>query len=128
MPLSYHLDADRQLITISGEYAEAAEWRELLARIAADPGHRPGLSILRDLRGATKPIGPVRVVSLMEVVRQFWPRLQPHRAAILTPMLFDPAALVAHALADTHQLPVRLFNSLDLALEWLDTGRAAAGP
>jgi hypothetical protein len=55
----------------------------------------------------------------MEVVKQFWPLLRPRRAAILTPREFDPAAMAAHALADTEGLPVRMFSSLETALEWL---------
>lgn len=119
MPLSYTIDPEQRLITITGEYAEAAEWQRLLQRLLDDPARQPGFSILRDLRGATTPVSAASVVGLMDVVRVFWPLLQPYRAAVLTPRDFDPAAMVAHALADSHGLPLRVFNSLDVAMEWL---------
>jgi hypothetical protein len=119
MALSYTIDPSERLITITGEYAEADEWRELLQRILADERRQPGFAFLRDLREATTPISTTGVVALMDVVRRFWPLLQPSRAAILTPRGFDPAAMVAHALADSHHLPIRVFNSLDTAMDWL---------
>jgi hypothetical protein len=123
MPLRYNIDPEQQLITITGEYAEADEWRELLQRLLDDPRRQPGFGFLRDLRDATRPISATSVVALMDVVQRFWPLLQPSGAAILTPREFDPAAMVAHALADTHHLPMRVFNSLDTALEWLADAR-----
>ena len=123
MPLAYALDADQRLITITGDYAEAAEWRELLQRMLEDPQREPGFAILRDLRGSSTPIATSSVVALMKVVQHFWPLLQPSRAAILTPREFDPAAMVAHALADTHGLPIQVFNSIDAAMEWLTDTR-----
>jgi hypothetical protein len=119
MPLDYTLDPHQRLITITGDYAEPAEWRQLLERMLADPARAPGFAILRDLRGSSTPIGTPSVVALMTVVHHFWPLLQPSRAAILTPREFDPAAMVAHALADTHGLPMQVFNSMDAAMEWL---------
>lgn len=119
MPLDYAIDTDTRLITITGEYSDANEWRVLLARVLADPRRKPGFGFLRDLRGATKPVDAETVVQIMDVVRRFWPQLQPSRAAILTNSSENPAALVAHALADAQQLPMRAFNSYDEALTWL---------
>jgi hypothetical protein len=119
MPLAYTINPHARLITITGEYAEPAEWRELLQRLLSDQRREPGSRILRDLREASTPIETASVVQLMEVVRHFWPLLQPSRAAILTPHQFDPAAMVAHALADTHGLAIQVFNSIDAAMEWL---------
>jgi hypothetical protein len=124
MPLAYTIDTNQQIITITGEYAEASEWRELLGRILADPQRRPGFAFLRDLRAATTPVDTQTVVAIIEVVRRFWPQLQPSRAAIVTPLNVDPAALVAHALADAQHLPLQAFNSYDSALEWLQEGLA----
>ena len=121
MALAFTIDPDERLITITGEYAEAAEWQRFLQQMLDDPRRQPGFAILRDLTGATTPVSAASVVALMDVVRRFWPLLQPSRAAVLTPREFDPAAMVAHALADTHQLPLRVFNSLDAAREWLLT-------
>jgi hypothetical protein len=117
MSLAYEIDAGRRLIVISGEYSNADEWRSLLVRVLSDPRRKPGFAFLRDLRSATTPVDADAVVRIMEVVRRFWPQLQPSRAAILTKHDDDSAALVAHA--DSQQLPIRAFNSYDEALAWL---------
>ena len=122
MPLAYLLDLDQRLIVITGEYAKADEWADLLGRILSDPRHQPGFAFLRDLRGATTPVDAAAVVQIMAVVRQFWQHLQPSRAAILTPHDVDPAALVAVAVADTEHLPFRVFKSHEEATQWLREG------
>jgi hypothetical protein len=122
MPLAYTIDVDRRLITITGEYADAGEWKDLLGRILSDPRRTPGFAFLRDLRGATRPVDAATVVAIVEVVKRFWPQLQPSRAAIVTPLSVDPAALVAHALADAQQIPMQAFNSYEAAMEWLREG------
>jgi hypothetical protein len=119
MPLDYSVDPDRRLVTISGEYAVADEWMDLLARVLADPRRQPGFAFLRDLRAATMPVNAATVLTIMEVVRRFWPQLQPSRAAILTRHEVDAAALVAVALADAEKLPLRVFTSQDEAMQWL---------
>lgn len=117
--LSYTIDEAEQLVTITGEYSVAQDWHDLLSRILADPRRRPGFAFLRDLREATHPVDAAAVVAIISVVRQFWPHLRPTRAAILTRNDIDPAALVAHALADAENLPIQAFNSLDAAMAWL---------
>lgn len=119
MPLTYTIDPSQRLITILGEYAEADEWRTLLARVLTDPRRAPGFAFLRDLRAATTPVSAEAVVGIMEVVRRFWPLLQVSRAAILTPRDLDTAALTAHAIADAERMPLRVFSSYEDALEWL---------
>lgn len=122
MPLTYSIDPDEKLITITGEYADASEWREVLSRILNDGRRRPGFAFLRDLRGASTPVDANTVVGIISVVRRFWPSLQPSRAAVLTPRAFDPAALVAHALADAQHMPLQTFTSYDAARDWLREG------
>lgn len=122
MPLNYTIDPDQRLITITGEYAHPDEWRALLARVLTDPRREPGFAFLRDLRGATTPVDAATVVGIIEVVRRFWPLLQPSRAAVLTPLEFDPAALVAHALADAQHMPLQAFTSDEAARQWLQEG------
>lgn len=119
MPLSYTIDATQRLVTIIGEYAEADEWRALLSRVYHDPQRQPGFVFLRDLRDATTPVSAATVVEIMNVVRGFWPLLQPARAAILTPREFDTAALTAHAIADAEHIPLKVFNSYEEAVDWL---------
>jgi len=122
VPLSYIIDATQGIVVITGDYSDAEEWQNLLARILTDPQMRGGFGFLRDLREATTPVDAGTVVGLMEAVRRFWPLLQPSRAAVLTPREFDPAAFAAHALADTFGLPLRMFTSYDAAMEWLREG------
>jgi hypothetical protein len=122
MPLTYAIDAELGLVTIRGEYAAAGEWHEMLARLLADPRRKAGMGFLRDLRDATKPVDVETVVGIIRVVRRFWPQLQPSRAAVLTPLVIDPAALVAHGLADAQHIPLRTFTSYDEALSWLREG------
>ncbi len=122
MPLQYRIDAAQQLVTITGEYAQPEEWKELLARVLNDPRRRPGFAFLRDLRDATTPVDAATVVGIIDVVRRYWPQLQPSRAAIVTPRDVDPAALVAHALADAQHIPLQAFTSYEEALTWLHEG------
>ena len=122
VPLNYIIDATQGIVVITGDYSDAEEWQNLLARILTDPQMRGGFGFLRDLREATTPVDAGTVVGLMEAVRRFWPLLQPSRAAVLTPREFDPAAFAAHALADTFGLPLRMFTSYDAAMEWLREG------
>jgi hypothetical protein len=119
MPLAYTIDTQQRLITITGEYADAAEWKALLGAVLHDTRRQPGFAFLRDLRHATTPVDVATVIGIMETVRRFWPLLQPSRAAILTPREFDAAALTAHAIADGDHLPIRMFTSHDAALDWL---------
>jgi hypothetical protein len=119
MPLTYTIDPDEQLVTITGEYSDASEWTALLTRILQDQALRPGFGFLRDLRTATTPVDASTVVGLMDAVRRFWPLLKPSRAAVLTPRDFDPAALAAHALADSFGLPLKMFTTYESAIDWL---------
>ena len=121
--MDYTLDPEQRLVTITGEYADAEAWKALLSRVLHDPRHTPGFAYLRDLRGATAPVDAATVVRIIDAVRAFWPQLQPSRVAILTPRVMDPAALAAHALADTHHLPMQMFTSHEAAIEWLGGGR-----
>jgi hypothetical protein len=119
MPLRYCLDASRQIITITGDYAEPGEWRVLLDAIAADPDLARGYGFLRDLRASANPVSPESVVGIIAVVRQFWDALGARRAAIVTRPGIDLPAAVAHALAEDEHLPLRAFNSYEDALAWL---------
>ena len=122
MSLTYAIDRAQHRITITGEYADAAEWDLLLTRVLNDSRREPGFAILRDLRSATTPVSAAAVVGVMDVIRRFWPLLQPTRMAVLTPMEFDPAALTAHAIADEEDVPLKVFSSYEDAEEWLQSG------
>ena len=122
MALNYILDPDNLLVTITGDYGSTEEWSALLARLQRDSRLKPGFAFLRDLRGAKTPVDVGTVVGVMDAVRRVWPLVRPSRGAILTPHTFDVAALTAHALADSHGLPMRMFTNYEAAIEWLREG------
>ena len=112
------------MVTISGDYSEAAEWRGLLAAIARDPGYPGGYSFLRDVRASEHPVTPAVVIDIITVVGEFWQPLRAHRAAVLSRPGINPPALVAHALAEDQRLPLRAFTSYEDAVAWLSEGRS----
>ena len=120
--LAYTIDSDQCLLTIAGEYAGPDEWKSILSRVLSDPQCRPGLLMLRDLRGATRPTDAETVVEVINVVREFWPKLQLLRYAVVTPLNIDPAALVAQAVADREDIPMRIFTTCEEAMLWLRQG------
>lgn len=70
MPLAYTMDPIQRIITITGAYAGAGEWRSLLVRVLNDPQRQPGFAFSRDLRSATKPVTAATVVGVMDVIRK----------------------------------------------------------
>lgn len=121
--LVYTIDSEQSLLTISGEYAGPDEWTRLLTRVLGDPRCQPGLAMLRDLRDATTPTDAGTVVEVINVVREFWPKLQLSRYAVVTSLNMDPAALVAQAVADREDIPMRIFMTCEEALQWLQQGK-----
>jgi hypothetical protein len=119
MLLAYTIDPVQRLITITGEYAGRDAWQDVLSRVLGDPDLQPGLNLLRDLRGATTPTNAETVIEVISVVCAFWPKLQLSRYAVVTPRSMDPAALVAQALADREDLPMRIFTTHEEATQWL---------
>ena len=122
-PLDYVIDQEQRLITITGGYADAEEWKMLLSRVLNDPRHEAGFAFLRDLRRATAPPEPERVARVIEAIRGFWPYLQPCRGAVVTAGGSETAALAAETLAISHRLPVRMFESYQEAVIWLQSER-----
>ena len=124
MPLSYVIDQDRRIVTITGDYAEPAEWRRMLTAVAADPAYPAGgCSFLRDVRAAEHAVGVESVVGIIGVVREFWGLLKVHRAAVLTRPAIDPPAMMAHALAEDQRIPLQSFTSYEDAVAWLTADR-----
>ena len=122
LTLNYIVDRQEQLITIVGEYGEAAEWRALLRRMLHDPRIQPGFAILRDRRSAPTPADVEVIVGVMDAIRRFWPHIQPSRAAILISRECDPIRLAAYSLAQACGLSVATFTSYDEARRWLREG------
>jgi hypothetical protein len=119
--LDYVIDQEQHLVTIVGDCADFDAWQRLLSRVLHDPRHEAGFLFLRDLRHAAPPGDTERVNRVMEAIRGFWPYLQPCRGAVVAA---EHPASVAHAadtLANTHGLPVRMFESYDAALSWLQS-------
>ena len=119
MGLEYAIDAARAVVTITGECVRASEWELLLARAIADPAWRPGLVALLDQRHGRQSMDVAAVMETMAIVFRVWPTLGLRRAAIVTRHDILAPALVAHALADAENIPIRSFTSYDVALEWL---------
>ena len=119
MRLSYRIDPMRRIVTVTGDYADADAWRALLTEVAADPDYRRGFSFLRDQRDSINPVSAQTVVRIMAVVREFWQELRVHRAAIVTKTGLTDPAVIAHALADDHDIPLRAFTNYDEAVAWL---------
>jgi hypothetical protein len=126
MPLTYVVDSPLKLVTIRGDYGDIGDWTRLLHEIVNDPAIGQEFCYLRDLRGATNPPTPATVVGVIDVVRRLWPKKQPSRAALLTSRDVDTTALVAAALADAQQLPLRVFRDYDEAIAWLQGATAAS--
>jgi hypothetical protein len=119
MPLEYEIDSVKQIVTITGDYAEPGAWRTLLQQIRNDPRYRRGSSFVRDLRGSEHPVDATAVMGIIGVVKEHWSALGAHRAAIVMSSGDDAPALIAHALADFQHLPLRAFTSYDDAINWL---------
>jgi len=119
MKLAYTIDPEQRLITITGEYAGPDDWKDILSRVLTDPDRLPGFVLLRDLRTATTPTDAETVVEVINVVRDFWPKLELSRYAVVTPLNMDPAALVAQALADREEIPMGIFPTCEEAMLWL---------
>jgi hypothetical protein len=122
VPLDYVIDQEQRLITITGGYADAEEWKMLLGRVLNDPRHESGFAFLRDLRRVPVSTDPEQIARVTEAIRAFWPHLQPCRGAVVTAGRSEMAALGADALAITHRLPVRMFESYQAAVTWLQSG------
>jgi hypothetical protein len=123
MPLTYRIEPGQGIVTITGDYADAGEWRMLLDAVSRDPNYRRGSSFIRDLRESIHPVSAATVVAIVGVVREFWGVLGVHRAAIVTRQRIDTPAVVAHALADDERIPLRTFTSYDDAITWVQEGR-----
>ena len=123
MPLAYRIEATQQIVVITGDYAEPEEWRSLLTAVANDPAYLPGCSFIRDLRRSEHPVNATSVMGIIAVVREFWPRLGTHRAAMVTRHTIDIPAVVAEALAGDEQMPLRAFTSYAEAVRWVSEGR-----
>jgi hypothetical protein len=117
--LEYAVDNQRRLVIISGEYAKAPEWLTLVGDVLRDPEVKAGFSFLRDLRGAAGVPNAAMVISVLQVVRRFWPTLTPIKAAIVTDLEAASAAQITEALSGKHDLPIQVFTSYEAALEWL---------
>jgi hypothetical protein len=121
-PLTYRIDPVREIVTITGDYADAAGWRQLLGDVSRDPAYRRGFSFIRDLRASAHPVSAETVVGIIAVVRQYWSALGAARAAIVTKPGIDYPAVIAEALANDEHIALRAFTSYDDAVKWLREG------
>ena len=119
MALAYQIEETKKLVTITGDYAEPVEWRLLLEQVRADPRLQPGMAFLRDLRYSLHPVDAQTVIGIIAVVRELWTSVGARRAAMVTRPGIDVPAVIAHALAEVEQIPLRAFTSYDDAIAWL---------
>ena len=120
MPLSYVIDPAARIVTITGEYSEPTEWRRVLEEISRNSDYGPGYGFIRDLRDSVTPVSAESVIGIVAVVREFWPRLRPSRAALLVnPGTFDAPPFIALALAEDEPMPFHLFTSYKEAAAWV---------
>lgn len=125
MPLTYRIDPEARIVTITGDYADAQGWQTMLSAVARDPAYRRGFNFLRDLRQAEHPVSAEAVIGIVAVVRKFWDVLGVARAAIVTRSGgIDYPAVIAQALASDEHIALQAFSSYDEAVGWL---RAAPG-
>jgi len=122
MSLAYRIDPADGVVTITGDYGDAAGWRVLLNAVAQDPDYHRGFNFIRDLRDSAHPVSAATVVGIIAVVRQFWDALGATRAAIVTRPGIDYPAVIAEALADEEHIALRAFTSYDDAVSWLRDG------
>jgi hypothetical protein len=122
MALIYRIDPDTRIVVVTGDYADADEWRVLLTAVSQDPRYHRGFSFLRDVRDSPNPVSAETVIGIIGVVREFWDRLGVHRAAIVSRRGVDHPAVIAHALAHDQRIPLRAFPSYDEAVAWLQEG------
>ena len=123
MPLSYVVHTGAGIVTITGDYSDPAEWRRLLEELSSDREYRPGFGFIRDLRKSLAPVGAESVIQTIAVIREFWPRLRPGRAALLVkPGSIEPPPLMAFALAQDEGIPLQLFTSYQEAAAWVRAG------
>ena len=115
MSISYRVDREADLIRIGvGGTLDDLNFVASVRGIAADPGIRPGMALLVDLRDVT-----TSTVSRTGIVRS---------AAIL----HEPGAAFVGAriaLVAIEQLPreVRVFGAIEHALDWLGAAVTGAG-
>lgn len=119
MSLAYSIDAQKQIVTITGDYSDADGWRTLLAAVASDPDYQRGYGFIRDLRNSSHPVDANTVIGILAVVREFWQALGVRRAAMVTRHGINTPAAVAEALAQDQQVALRAFTSFHDAVEWV---------
>jgi hypothetical protein len=120
MSLTYLIDSTQRVITINGDCAERAGWNILLGRILNDPLHQTGFGFLRDLRDSKILLDDEHLISILDVVRHFWPLLRPSRAAVVLPRSIDVDSLTAaQMITASEHWPLGVFLSYQEAMDWL---------
>jgi hypothetical protein len=122
MALTYSIDSERQIVTVTGDYADAAGWRTLLRSVSEDPAYRRGFGFIRDLRYSQHPVDAQTVIGIVAVIREFWDLLGVRRAAMVTRLGIDTPATVAEALTQDQRVSLRAFTSYEDAAEWVSKG------
>jgi hypothetical protein len=122
--LSYNIDADAGIVTITGPQPTAEEQATLVAQLRADPRFRPTFGWLRDRRDQLAPSTDYVSRTVRALCES--PSFPGSRIALLVPPS-DPAHYgmmrMAQLLSDGRELEVSIFFDVDEARAWLIESR-----
>jgi hypothetical protein len=122
MPITYHIDPERNLVTISANgIINDPEYREIRARIASDPQFRPGMNQLEDYRSVEEHNFTAEGYdSFLDQEISLRPVFGESRHAIVTSsdLHFGLTRKLIVEIGDSHQ-DTRVFRSMEEAEAWL---------
>ncbi len=122
MPITYHIDRERNLVTISANgNLNEPEYREIRARIASDPQFRPGMYQLEDFRSVVEhnftTEGYDSFLDQEISLRQFFGNAR-HAIVTSSDLHFGLTRKLIVEIGDSHQ-DTRVFRSMEEAEAWL---------
>jgi hypothetical protein len=128
MPMSYHIDANRQLMTVVGTGRLSLEdVMQHQCEVSDDPHVTPGLRVLTDLRGVTGLDLAGREVLKLAQTRGDFPVLGTYgRTAVVAtdPLMVGMTRMYMLSRRKFLQ-PMAVFSEVDDAIAWLESGAPA---
>jgi hypothetical protein len=124
MPLSYHIDEARGLLSLKGSGSITADDIDAyVEEVLEDPRQAYVTQELADFRDAEFSVTPDRVVKLAALDRKRLSRMKIVRRAIVVSndLQYGLARMYGQFLAPSGQ-EVRPFHDIDEARRWLETG------
>lgn len=123
MPMTYRIDQDSQLVRIKGQGLVTDD--QMVACIAAlreDPGLRPDMNTLSDMRNIDVGFTSNGVMEMLRVMEQSSDRRSTAKAAIVatSDVAFGMARMFqTHSAIQDQDPKFRIFRDMDEACEWL---------